>query len=116
VGFLDRVKEQAATASSVAKDAAHKGQAKLDVIQSKRVADAILRDLGASVYAQQTGRGTAETQSNIERMTRALRGHEEAHGPIDLHMESSIPTNPGSTPSDRAPTGDAAPPPTPTGK
>jgi hypothetical protein len=98
MGFLDKVKEQAAVATAVAKDAAQKGQAKLDTIQAKRAADAILRDLGVAVYAQQTGRGTAETQADIERLTGALHAHEEANGPIALQFESPAGTYPGAAP------------------
>ncbi len=88
MGFLDKVKEQAATASAVAKDAAQKGQAKLDEMQNKRAADALLRDLGAVVYAEQTGRSTATAAADVERLTGALHEHEEAHGPIDLGLEA----------------------------
>lgn len=87
VGFLDKVKTQAASATAMAKDAAQKGQAKLDAIQAKRAADAILRDLGAIVYAQRTGR--AGSDADIERLVSALQAHEKEHGPIDLGPESS---------------------------
>jgi len=90
MGFLDKVKEQAATATAVAKDAAQKGQAKLDTIQAKRLADAILRDIGVAFYAQQTGRGNDQTSAEIERLCGALREHEAAHGPIPLQYESSV--------------------------
>jgi hypothetical protein len=118
VGLLDRVKEQAATATAAAKDAAQKGQAKLDVIQAKRAADALLRDLGAAIYAQQTGRGTAGTQADIDRLTGALRQHEEAHGPLDLQPEApataSAAGTPGADPAASAPAaGDSTPPPPP---
>ena len=53
MGFLDKVKEQAASATAVAKDAAQKGQAKLDDMQAKKAADALLRDLGVATYAAQ---------------------------------------------------------------
>lgn len=84
MGLLDRVKEQAVTASAAAKDAAQKGQAKLDELQAKRAADGLLRDLGAAHYAQESGRGTAQTEATIERLTKALQDHEAANGPIDL--------------------------------
>jgi hypothetical protein len=84
VGLLDKAKEQMAVATTVAKDAAQKGQAKIDAAQAKRAADALLRDLGAAVYAQQTGRATDSTPEQIEKLTTALRDHETAHGQIDL--------------------------------
>jgi len=46
MGFMDKVKEQAASAASAAKDAAAKGQAKVGEVQAKRGADGVLRQLG----------------------------------------------------------------------
>lgn len=84
MGLMDRVKEQAATATAAAKDAAQKGHAKLDELQAKRVADALLRDLGAAVYSQQAGHGTPSSQDDVDQLIAALKEHEEANGPIDL--------------------------------
>ena len=86
MGFVDKVKEQAATATAAAKDAAQKGQSKLDEIKNKRAADAILRNLGAAYYAQWTERGTDGTPAEIERLVAALGQFEEEHGPIDLSV------------------------------
>lgn len=87
MGLLDKVKAQAATATAVArdaaKDAAQKGQAKLDSIQVKRAADALLRDLGAAVYAQRAGRREG-ADVDVERLVSSLRAYETEHGPIDL--------------------------------
>ncbi len=88
MGFLDKVKEQAAAATAVAKDAAQKGQAKLDEVQAKRAADAMLRDLGLACYAERTGRGTPATTADIDRLVAAVREHEAAHGPIAPGMGS----------------------------
>jgi hypothetical protein len=91
VGLLDRMKEQAATATATAKarDAAQKGQAKLDALQAARAADALLRDLGAAIYAERTGRAGAGTEATIQRTLDALRAHEREHGPLDLGPEST---------------------------
>ena len=89
MGLLDRVKEQAATASAVAKDAAQKGQAKVEGIQAKRAADSLLRDLGAAVYSQHAGHGSPRSQAEVERLVTALQEHEAANGPIDLGPEAS---------------------------
>jgi len=110
MGFLDRVKEQAATATAAARDAAQKGQAKLDTLQAKRAADALLRDLGAAHYAQHTGRATAETATEVTRLVDALGRHEAEHGPIDLKLESAAAaTDAGAGPAD--PSGTPPPPP-----
>ncbi len=90
MGLLDKVKTQAASATAIAKDAAQKGQAKLDAIQAKRAADVLLRDLGAIVYGQRTGRAAATADADIERIVSSLKSHEEEHGPIDLGAESSV--------------------------
>ncbi len=95
MGFLDKVKEQAAVATAVAKDAAQKGQAKLDDIQAKRAADGLLRDLGALAYADQAGRSPATADVDAQRLVDALRAYEQAHGSIDLTLTSGG-GNPGS--------------------
>jgi hypothetical protein len=103
MGFLDKVKEQAAVATAAAKDAAQKGQAKIDDLQSKRAGDALLRDLGAATYAKSSGRATEATDSEIARLTAALSEHEATHGPITLDV---TPAADGTT------NGSTAPPPT----
>lgn len=93
MGLLDKVKVQAAsataTATAMAKDAAQKGQAKLDAFQATRAADVLLRDLGAAIYAERSGRGGAGTEARIQRALDALRDHEREHGPIDLGPDAS---------------------------
>lgn len=98
MGFLDKVKEQAAVAGAAAKEAAQKGQAKLDDMQAKRAADALLRDLGAVVYAQHAGRGTATSDGDRARLIAALESHEAEHGPLALDVEPPAPADGG--PSD----------------
>jgi hypothetical protein len=88
MGLLDKVKTQAASATAMAKDAAQKGQAKVDAIQAKRAADVLLRNLGAVVYAQRTGRGAAGSEADADRIVASLRSHEAEHGPIDLGAEA----------------------------
>jgi len=84
MGLLDKVKAQATQAQAVAKEAAQKGQAKLDQVQAKRAADGMLHDLGVAYYAQTSGRGAAGTQSDIDRLIEALQAHEQTNGPLDL--------------------------------
>jgi hypothetical protein len=108
MGLLDKVKAQATAATELAKDAAAKGQAKLDEAQAKKAAEGMLRDLGAATYATKTGRATPATDSDIERLVTALQQYESEHGPLTLAPES-----PAAGPT-AAPAGDgAAPPPTP---
>jgi hypothetical protein len=107
MGLLDKVKAQATAATEMAKDAAAKGQAKLDESQAKKAAEGMLRDLGAAYYATQTGRTTPTTEADIERLVAALQQHESEHGPMTLAPES-----PAAAPT-AAPSGDAPPPPPP---
>jgi hypothetical protein len=108
MGLLDKVKATAATATEAAKDAAAKGQAKLDEAQAKKAADGMLRDLGAAFYATKTARATPATDSEVERLVTALQTYESEHGPLTLAPESSA-AAPTATPAD----GSAAPPPPP---
>jgi len=107
MGLLDKVKATAATATEAAKDAAAKGQAKMNEAQAKKAADGMLRDLGAAYYASQTGRSTPTTEADIERLVAALQAHEAEHGAITLAPESTA-----AAPT-AAPAGDASAPPPP---
>ena len=114
MGLLDKVKAQAAAATVMAKDAAQKGQAKLDEVQAKKAADGMLRDLGAAVYATKTGRSTPTTDADIDRLVTALQAHESEHGALTLAPESAA-AAPTATPSGGPPPGgpSSAPPPPP---
>jgi hypothetical protein len=89
MGLLDKVKAQATAATVMAKDAAQKGQAKLDEVQSKKGADSMLRDLGAAFYATKTGRATPSTEADVDRLVSALQAHESEHGALTLAPESA---------------------------
>jgi len=105
MGLLDKAKAQMTAATEMAKDAAQKGQAKMDGMQAKKAADGMLRDLGAAFYATKTGRATPSTDADIERLVAALQGHENDHGSITLAPESAA-----AAPTAAA-TGAAPPPP-----
>lgn len=109
MGLLDKVKAQATAATEMAKDAAAKGQAKLDEAQAKKAAEGMLRDLGAAFYATKTGRATPSTDGDIERLVAALQQHESEHGPMTLAPESSA-GGPTAAPAGGA-AGSPAPPP-----
>jgi hypothetical protein len=84
MGLLDKVKAQATAATEMAKDAAAKGQAKLDEAQAKKAADGMLRDLGAAFYSTKTGRSTPTTEADMDRLVAALQKYESEHGPLTL--------------------------------
>jgi SLT domain-containing protein len=106
MGLLDKVKATAATATEAAKDAAAKGQAKIDEAQAKKAADGLLRDLGAAFYATKTGRATPSTDADIDRLVAALQDHESKYGTMTLAPESAA-AAPTAAPAD----GPAPPPP-----
>ena len=56
MGLMDKVKAQATQVAQKAQEQAKAGQAKLAEKQSGRRSDALLRDLGAAVYAEKTGK------------------------------------------------------------
>jgi hypothetical protein len=109
MGLLDKVKAQATAATEMAKDAAAKGQAKMNEVQAKKVADGMLRDLGAAFYATKTGRSTPSTDSEIAQLVTSLQAHESEHGQITLAPESAA----GAPTASPAGDGSAAPTPTP---
>ena len=114
MGLMDKVKAQATAASVMAKDAAQKGQTKLEEVQSKKQADASLKDLGAAYYATLTGRATPTTEADIERLVATLREYESEHGALTLAPESTAgnPTvSPDGPPMATSPS--ASPPPAP---
>jgi hypothetical protein len=115
MGLLDKVKDKAAQATEMAKDAAQKGQAKLDEVQSKKLADGMLRDLGAAFYATKTGRTTPTTDADIDRLVGALQTHESEHGTLTLAPESAAaaPTASSTAPPTAAPSASGPPPPPP---
>ena len=65
MGFLDK-------AMSQVQQAAKQGQEKLDDLQAKKAADGLLRDLGAWVYATETGRDDGQGPAEIARITRSI--------------------------------------------
>jgi hypothetical protein len=101
MGLLDKVKAQAGQVAQKAQEAGRAGQAKLDQAQSKRRADALLRDLGAAVYAQRVGRAGPDTAAEIDRLVTALSSHESEHGEV-----STVPTADDAAPSPGAAEGD----------
>jgi hypothetical protein len=89
MGLLDKVKEQASAATAAAKEAAAKGQSKLDEMQAKKAADTMLRDLGALSYGSVVGRETPTSEADATRIVAALQAHESEHGSVSLALESA---------------------------
>ncbi|MFI5036150.1 MAG: hypothetical protein ACHQFZ_08100 [Acidimicrobiales bacterium] len=82
MGLMDKVKEQASAAAAAAKEAAQKGQAKVDEMQAKKAADGVLRQLGLAFYLLKTDRATGTTNSDIDGYLQTLQTYEAEHGPL----------------------------------
>jgi hypothetical protein len=82
MGFMDKVKEQAAAVTAVAKDTAQKGQAKIDEVQAKRAADDVLRELGLVVFLERTDRGGDATEATIKGHIETLKEYEAEFGEL----------------------------------
>ena len=101
MGFMDKMKEQANSLAVQVNDTVSKGQQSFEESQSRRHADALLRDLGVLVYVRDSGRGTATTDAEIARVTAALQAH-EAKGEairLEIGVDSSLPTPPPPPPA-----------------
>jgi hypothetical protein len=104
MGLMDKVRAQSTQLAQMAQETAREGKVKLDQAQAKRRADAMFRDLGATVYAERTGRGTPDSQGKIDRLVDALSRQEASQGLGE--PEGSTPggsTPPGGSPSESTP-------------
>jgi hypothetical protein len=86
MGLMDKVKAQANTLAQKTQETAREGKARIDQAQANRHADLMLRNLGALVYAEQTGRGTPQSQDQIAKLIGDISSHEAQNG-INLSSE-----------------------------
>jgi hypothetical protein len=99
MGLMDKVRAQSTQLAQMAQETAREGKVKLDQAQAKRRADAMFRDLGATVYAERTGRGTPDSKGKIDRLVDALSRQEASQGLGDPDGS----TTPGGSPSEGTP-------------
>jgi hypothetical protein len=111
MGLMDKVRAQSSQLAQMAQETAREGKVKLDQAQAKRRADAMFRDLGATVYAERTGRGTPDSKGKIDRLVEALSRQEASQGLGD--PDGSTPS--GSTPPEGTPSGSTPSGSTPSG-
>jgi hypothetical protein len=81
MALMDKMKAQAQQLAQKAQEAGKAGQAKLEDVQAKRRSDALLRQLGAAVYAQRTN-SSDENAAEIERLVGELKAFEAENGPV----------------------------------
>lgn len=89
MGFMDKMKEQAAVVTAVAKDTAQKGQAKVGEVQAKRAADEVLRQIGLAVYLERTGRGSETTEASVKAKISTLEEYEVEFGPLSAEEQGT---------------------------
>jgi hypothetical protein len=101
MGLMDRVKAQAAQIAQQAQEAAQEGKARIDQAQASRRGDALLRQLGSVVFAERTGRGTADSQARIDQLVNDISAYERENG-LNLANQTQPafpqPGSPASTP------------------
>ncbi len=94
MGLMNKVKAQATVLAEKAQETARDSKARFDQAQAKKRGDVLLRNLGAAVYLERTGRGT---QADIDRLIADIRTHESEHG-ISLTPESADQAQAGGVP------------------
>jgi hypothetical protein len=95
MGLMDRVKAQATVLAQKTQETAREGKARLDQAQANRHADGLLRNLGALVYAEQTNRGTPDSQDQIAKLIAEISAHEAENG---INLSSQPTVFPGAAP------------------
>lgn len=83
MALMDKMKAQAAQLAQKAQEAGKAGQSKLGDVQARRKADALLRELGAIVYAQRTGTAAADAPAEIDRLVGEIKALENESGPLE---------------------------------
>jgi hypothetical protein len=105
MGLMDKVKAQATQLAQKTQEAAQEGKARLDQAQASRRGDALLRQLGALVFAERTGRGTTDSQAKIDQLISTISTYEQENG---LNLAQATVPPPG-TPGDQTDSGQSAP-------
>jgi hypothetical protein len=126
MGLMDNLKQSANSLAATVNETVSKGQQSMDQSSSRKYSDGLFRDLGALVYARDSGRATPTTDADIERLTADLRAHEAQGGAVDLAPKAGAaptaappppgggtPPPPGAAATPPPPPGGAAPPPAP---
>jgi hypothetical protein len=78
MGFMDKVKETAAKGTEMAKGAAKAGQEKIDEQKTKKKIGDLKEELGGVVYAQRSGTGGADAETEITRLVGEIKEAEVA--------------------------------------
>lgn len=108
MGLMDRVKPLATQMAQKTQEAAREGKARLDQAQANRQADVMLRNLGALIYAERTGRGAPDSADQASKLISRIQAHEAENG-INLASQP-MPSRTGGRPGQPGPQGGTVPP------
>ena len=100
MGFVDKVKAQAAQVAEKAQEGIKTGQEKVEEAQSRRKTDALLRELGALVYARHTGGASEGSDADIDRIVAEIRAQEDEHPAVAVGVATDGATAPPTTGGD----------------
>jgi hypothetical protein len=103
MGLMDKVKAQATQLAQKTQETARDSKARFDQSQANKRADGMLRNLGALVYAERTGRSSDDTQAQIDTLVSDISAHEAQNG-INLAQQADHPFG-GPVPGDPAGSG-----------
>lgn len=92
MGFMDKVKAQAAQVAEKAQEGLKTGQAKMEEMQDRKKGDALLHDLGALVYAQRMGRASEGADADIDRIVAELKAQEDEQPPASVSAPAGAAT------------------------
>ena len=82
MGLMDKMKAQANQLAERAQEAGKAGQAKIESLQAKRKADALLEELGRITYAAHNAKSAPGDEGRITAIVEQLRQYEAEHGPV----------------------------------
>lgn len=84
MGLMDKVKAQATQVASKAQEAGKVGQAKLEAVQAKRKADALLAELGTISFESRIGRCAPGDEKRAVDLVEQLRQYEAEYGTLGV--------------------------------
>jgi hypothetical protein len=114
MGLMDKVRAHATQIAQLTQETARDSKAKFDQAQANRRGDALLRNLGAVVYADRTGRGGEDSEAQIDKLMSDISAHEAENG-ISLAQRADQPqaSGPGEATPSSPDAGPASSPPVP---
>jgi hypothetical protein len=100
MGLMDKVKAQATQLADKAQEAGKTGQAKIEAVQARRRADALLEELGKITYHARTGTSSPADEARSSEIVDQLRQYEAEHGSLsDTEGTDSVTTVSSSAPA-----------------